>query len=513
MELIRKNIHMDRIKCKADTQLTLEDDRNVPDQNPDMEKILVKKGVVKADEIKPAADHVNVKGKLEVSILYAAEDETASRMDIQLPFEERIYMEGAEASDNVELEAKLEDLTIDRINSRKLSIRALLSLSLCVEELYDEELAVELYHEDEIEVRKKPQTITELAILKKDILRFKEEMEMPQSYPNIFALIWEEAQIAEIDFEALEGEISAQGEIRVFLLYEGEGEERALKCYEKTIPFRETIECQGCRDSMIPAISWRVSHKEVEVRPDFDGEERVACLELVVDLDIRLYEEEQIDVIADAYGVSKEVKTEKKAGNFILPLLRFSGKTKLTEQMKLPASLPDMSEICHSSAEAAVESADLRSETVELTGTLTVEAIYLAKGENRIDSFSLELPFVYELDTPGLDDLCELQVKAAPEQLGVSMLGCREADIRAVVAFHLSGVCRSEEETVSNISVSEPDLDTIKELPGIVAYFAKDGDDLWELGKRYYVPLERIREINHLSGERLKAGDKILIVR
>ena len=42
MELIKKNIHLDRIKCRASSQITLEDDRNVPDQKPDMERILFK---------------------------------------------------------------------------------------------------------------------------------------------------------------------------------------------------------------------------------------------------------------------------------------------------------------------------------------------------------------------------------------------------------------------------------------------------------------------------------------
>ena len=56
-------------------------------------------------------------------------------------------------------------------------------------------------------------------------------------------------------------------------------------------------------------------------------------------------------------------------------------------------------------------------------------------------------------------------------------------------------------------------MDILKDLPTIVVYIAKDGDDLWGLGKKYYVPLEQIREINHLSTDSLKAGDKILIVR
>ena len=40
MELVRKNIHMDRIKGQASTQITLEDDINISDSKPDASKLI-----------------------------------------------------------------------------------------------------------------------------------------------------------------------------------------------------------------------------------------------------------------------------------------------------------------------------------------------------------------------------------------------------------------------------------------------------------------------------------------
>lgn len=513
MELVKKNIHMDRIKCKAATQITLEDDRNVPDQKPDMERIILQKGEVKTDEIKTSEDHVNVKGKVEFHILYVTADGAVSRIDGQLPFEEQVYMDGVQNGDNVEIWSKLEDLSIDMVNSRKLSMRALLSLDLCVEELYDEEMAVELYHEEPIETKKHLLTIAEIAIQKKDILRFKEEIEMPQSFPNIFEIIWEEVRISGMNFEAQQEQITAQGEMQVFLLYEGEGEDRPLKCFEKTIPFKETIECQGSSELMIPDISWQISHSEIEVRADFDGEERVACLDLVLDLDIKLYEEEQIEALSDVYGVSKDVQAIKKQSSLSRLLLRTSGKTKVTEQVKLPAGIPDIAEICHSRGEAVIETMELTPEGVELAGTLTVEVLYLAGEGKGLASFQTELPFQYELPAAGLSDACSYDVMPTLEQFAVSGLSSGELDIKAVIGFGLLGFCSMEEETITDISIEEPDMEVMKDLPGIVVYVAREGDDLWNLGKKYYVPLEQIREMNHLSTDVLKAGEKVLIVR
>ena len=49
--------------------------------------------------------------------------------------------------------------------------------------------------------------------------------------------------------------------------------------------------------------------------------------------------------------------------------------------------------------------------------------------------------------------------------------------------------------------------------PGITGYIVKKGDDLWSLAKRYYTTKEGIMEINEMTSETLKEGQKILIFK
>ena len=41
----------------------------------------------------------------------------------------------------------------------------------------------------------------------------------------------------------------------------------------------------------------------------------------------------------------------------------------------------------------------------------------------------------------------------------------------------------------------------------------KDGESLWDIGKRYYVPVSVIKQTNDLTSDEVKAGDRILIVK
>ena len=51
MELIKKNIHMDRVKAQAVSQITLEEDINIPDQKPDVSSLCFDRATVTVDEV------------------------------------------------------------------------------------------------------------------------------------------------------------------------------------------------------------------------------------------------------------------------------------------------------------------------------------------------------------------------------------------------------------------------------------------------------------------------------
>ncbi len=88
-----------------------------------------------------------------------------------------------------------------------------------------------------------------------------------------------------------------------------------------------------------------------------------------------------------------------------------------------------------------------------------------------------------------------------------------EVDVKCVVFFRTNIYKKWQEKIVEQIVVSEPDAEKMAALPGIAVYMVKPGESLWDIGKRYYVPVSVIRQTNNLSSDDVKAGDKILIVK
>ena len=57
------------------------------------------------------------------------------------------------------------------------------------------------------------------------------------------------------------------------------------------------VELTESAEDMIPFITVKLVHRDMELQPDSDGEMREISVDAVMELDIRLYEEEQVELL------------------------------------------------------------------------------------------------------------------------------------------------------------------------------------------------------------------------
>ncbi len=516
MDLIKKNIHMDRMRADAVTQITLEDDVNIPDNKPDVSSLSLEKGALFIEEIKPGTDVVNVRGKLAYSVLYHTMED-GSRLVLlegKIPFEEKINLRGVTFSDTVMVDGAVEDLTIGLINSRKLRVQSVITLHACVEELYDEEIPIGIHGEERVEYRKMPVNLAQIAIRKNDIYRIKEEISLPGGYPNIFQILWDNVSLGDVEFRIMEERLSLQGDVHLFVLYEGEGENHPIRSFETTIPFSGTIDCHGCRDGQIGDIRYAPGTKELTIRPDFDGEERNIGLDMTMDIMMHIYEEEEAEVLSDIYGVSKEVKATTHNADLRQLLSKVTGKMKVTDHISVGSGNGAILQLLHSEGNVILEEQQVVENGILVRGSLLVKVMYITgDDEAPYSAAQAQIPYEYTLEVPGITQADMGNVQARLEQLQVTMLDGEEMDVKAVLVFHTTVFKTLPVELISQIDVEELDASKLANLPGMIVYIVKEGDSLWSIGRKYYVTVDTLRQLNGLESDELQIGQKLLIVK
>src|SRR5699024_3837903 len=125
----------------AVSQVTFDEDMNVPDVKPDMGRMIQKKGNIQIDDIQISEGKDYISGALQVYILYVSDSEERNIESLMgtLPLGENLNLEGLENGDKVQLKWEIEDLTVHLINSRKLNIKALVTFTAYGEEIAETE--------------------------------------------------------------------------------------------------------------------------------------------------------------------------------------------------------------------------------------------------------------------------------------------------------------------------------------------------------------------------------------
>lgn len=507
---------MDQVKCQINTQITLEEDKNISDRNPDASAILAEKGRVILEDIRPGKDVLSMKGKLLYEVLYAAdtEEERLYRVQGEIPWEEKVRVDGMENTDFPQIQANLEDFRSSLINSRKINVRGLVNFCIQAKEIKDEEILLDIPGGENLEIKKEPYSQSVLAVDKKDVFRIKEDLELPAVLPAVGEVLWSYLDLGKWEIRPLEDSIGIQGELRLFLLYESDEEKPQIKSYETTIPFSGNLECPGSNGCMVADITPFVSMANVNVKRDYDGEERVIEAEMVLEVPILLYEKREMEQITDIYGTDRELLPEYEQAKGKLMREKYQGRMKLSETMKIPPSAGKILQICYVKSTAVVEESMAEKEGIRMEGILSIMVLYMADNERKkYDVMKKEIPFTYEMGNLDLTSKCKWKITPMVEQSSGVILDENTIEIKALICFDVMVEEEWNRMTLSNIKVNPFSEEAISKTPGIIVYFPQKKESLWEIGKRYGISGENIRKMNPSIGEETERGQKILLVK
>lgn len=515
MELIRENVHMLQIKSKATNQLTFDEDYNVPDVKPDIGRMIQNKGEVHIDEIKMGEGNAYITGSLVVDLLYVGDEANGiiHSLTAQIPIETTIYLEGIQGGDKMCLNWDIEDLSLHVINSRKLNIKSILTFYASVDELTDVQVPSGLSDET-ISTKKKNIRILGLTVHKKDTMRMKEEITLASNKPNITNVVWDTLEVRGLDIRTQENRLELKGEMFVFVLYSGEGEGDPLQWLEYSIPFQGEVDCPGCTAEMIPNVDVSVVQQALDVKPDSDGEERILQVEVVLELNMNIYEEKEHVLLLDVYTPAVDLRPVSQNRVLESLLVRNFSKCRVNEKIQVAQTQEKVLQICHSHGSVKIDRAGIVKDGIYVEGVVPVKVLYIVS-DDQMPFYSMEamLPFSHTVEAKGIDDQCIYHLRPDLEQLSTTMLDSNEVEVKAVLNLNALVIRRDEEPVMESLEEIPWDMEQIRNMPGITIYIVQPEDTLWDIAKSFYTTVEDIQSMNQLESETIMPYQPLLLVK
>jgi len=515
MEFIKREIRNYTWKVKNAMQFTIDDTINVPENLLDMERLILVKGNVVIDETQAMVDRFQVKGTLNYQILYSADKEgnAFDSLNGKVPFVEYINADGTNETDYIEVHASMNDLTVTMLHSRKISLKALIGIDYQVKENEDFEAITDIAEKGSMEVLDGSLSMMSLRLQEKKTMQVEEQVEIPANKPNIYQVIWKSMAVTRIQIKPADGYLMASGNLSVFLVYTAEEESMPIQYFTMEVPFEQKIDEEISSEDMISGSFLSLDQYHITVVPDENGEDRLIDIVAEFTVEIKLYGNEEMQLVRDAYSTEMEINPEWRNFSVQHLLVRNCAKTKVSDTVTMPKQQAVL-QICNVEGSVSIDETERSAKGIMVEGVVGTQITYLNKEENgALSSATFDIPFSYEIEVNGMREEVTYSIVPFLDQITAMQLGENQIEIKAEVSLEVLAFTNEQSRAVLNMEVTPINLERKKSLPGVIGYIVKKDDTLWSIAKNYYTTVNRIKQINELDSDSITAGDKLVILK
>jgi len=491
-------------KAKSFSQITMDDDYIIRDNKPDVVHVIYSKGDVLVEDVKAGNQGLWITGKLHFSVLYQSDDENHRLESVngEVPFQEKVVMDEVADGDDVLVNMEIEDLSVGIINSRKLAIRAVVNVMARNLEEEDLSLVCGIFAPG-YEQKTKEMPVLCMVENAKNQLRMQKELLLPNARSNIGQLTFYQVDFRNEEVVLQEDTALVKMDALLWVLYRSESTGE-YECYETTVPLCGEIDVDTLHGD---EIFWaKITPLEVEVEPrgDYDGENRMLGLDILLSVEIQIYREENCQMLEDAYALDKELLMERERIPISQLLMKNVSKIRLMEQEQLEVGQQKILQICGSSGKVSIDRVQKRENGIQVEGVLNVHILYhTAEDVMPYAHTSSHIPFEQFIEIDGFTEKSNYWIGNSVEQLQVNLLDNSEYEVKAMIQISVLALNYDYLSNIINIEEEALDMELLQKQPGMIGYVRREGEDLWDVAKKYHATAEGMIEI----------GNKVLVVK
>ena len=515
LELIKEIIKVNQIIGTDSSQAIIDNDIIVPDTKPDIARILILDGEASVSSTDILQDKILINGMIGLKILYISDDSDSSIKSINtsVGFSHTLQIPNAKSGMNCRVKCEIEHLSYDILNCRKINIKTIIKIDGKLYLEIEQGVISGLKDTDNVQVLKENIKMNSYVGDSTTSFTIAEALEVPAGKPSIREILRNDIKIFGKDYKITDNKIAAKGEINVSTLYVGDNEEQGIEFMEHEIPFTQFIDLPGINEDSGCELEYKLGDFGFEPAEDNDGEQRILNAEIVINAYTIGSNNNNIDVVSDAYIPGSRLAIEKEPFTIEETIAENKGQIILKDTIVLSDDCPEINEVFNVLCKPSLSDIKILDDKVIIEGVVNNDVLYLANNnEQPVFCFRQEIPFRHGVDIKGIRQGMNCEPEISVEHCSYSMVSSNEVEIRLVIGLYL----RVSNNIVIQLIVKIDDVGSENEnndsQPSIIIYYTKQGDTLWKIAKNYLTTIEYIENANNLNvHSALAPGQQIII--
>lgn len=476
------------LEAGADKDIELES--TLADYLPNINRIIKADADLSCEDIQINGNKAEVSGKAVFTLLYESDFKQKLRRerfstDFVQRFELRDLPEGELLPHAT---VKCSYVGCKTLNPRRFILRCRADIGLTVKCMKNAQVVA---MEDCKGAFFKSQSLT-VAVYCPDIIRDfnTEETVSFETLPPIDEIIYSSVDFSVPEISQGEGNTLLRGEATLKCLYESEDENAPLQILSRRFPYAFTVEDESInQDSDISA---KLILKSIETEKDIDsyGENRVVQIKYGTRVCIACVNRQETVVPTDMFF--EEYSSENKPAELHYEEPVKDIRHRFVIDKVFDGNEYSLADCLDVNADINITETAIGEDGISIKGSCDVNV--LGSDGNGYRSGDFNIPFSQLIPFSYSGKKCGIKACALPQNATAELTGGR-LSVRVPTELSISLVY-GEAITVLSSAEIEKREDSDKDEKPTVIYYPEKGESVWDIGKRYYVNPETIREDN-----------------
>ncbi len=478
-------------------------DITLPDYCPDIERILKCSLVPKIYMANVSDDRLNVEGGACLRIIYLDGGKGCLRaFEHTAPFSQSFPLKDSPEQCAVYVDAKPEYINCRALSPRKLSLHGAFSLYARV--AVEKPMEYFGYDGDDLQVKSEPAQVSSLSGMCCDMFSLQEEVPM-NGKPAVGSLIHHRLGARITELKAIHNKIMLSAEGRLELMYLGSGDSNGVECMSYAFPISHIVDCEGVEDGDVIDGKLDVMTYDINVSDDALDGSSILGLDMKLCFNALCWRDMEITLMEDAFSTETDVQPRISPLSFCCNRRRMRFADIAKESIHLEGDT--FAKVIDVHCERIQVSAAISGGAPLLSSKASINMMY-ENAEGEMKNLSRDIDFSYN---PSVDDCDSIEgATACVESLSYRIIDERTIELRAEISYTLT-VCKNISRAAVTAVSADDDAPKRQQDSALILYYADEGEQIWDISKRFCSRPEDILTENALEDDVLQ-GDMMLLI-
>lgn len=503
MQLTRSEIRLEQPLGKGNAEALVTGEVTLPGSLREETRVLAAMATACVEQAEASQERVNVRGRVSFRVLYVRGDGAEpAAVEATADFMQPVPLPGAQTRATAQARVQVQRVEARAVGGR-MNLRAEIAVTAHACSVQPVEAVTGVEGADHVEtLTRTGQICRRVAAGTADAL-LREELPLPQELQirqTLFATAY--PVVEEVTGGA--GSVGIAGHVLLEAAHASDAPGRPVVVTRHSIPFARSVSISGSEGEQLDGIA---AVRDVAVASQAEGDGMLMRAEVLLGLEASADVTETLSLLEDAYttrGAALRLRAQE------LPCRTGSSRVSAAESgrvtLRLKEGAPPVRTVLAAFVQPAWDQVEYQGGRTRLEGRMSGTLLYMTDGSDTPVSVPFEEPF-------------RVTYAAAIAPDGLMTLTATEAEAVPVTSDRVEVRCILRMEGVAD--EAEPlrlltDGEIVEAAPiteDLVLCYVQQGEGLWDIARRYRVPLEGVKRLNpELRGE-VRPGQGVLVWR